>query len=58
MSAAELPELLKAIDGYAAIGERQTALALKLLALTFVRTTELIKAGWTEIDDLDGAAST
>ena len=53
VSAAELPNLLKAIENYPAIGERQTSLALKLLALTFVRTTELIKAEWSEIDDLD-----
>jgi integrase len=51
----ELPALLRAIDGYAELGDKQTALALRLLALTFVRTNELIGATWDEID-LDGAA--
>ncbi len=35
---------------YDKIGDRQTALALRLLALTFVRTGELIGAEWSEID--------
>jgi len=52
----ELPALLRAIDGYAAIGDLQTALALRLLCLTFVRTSELIGAEWGEFSDLDGAA--
>ena len=38
------PALLRAIDGYSAIGDKQTALALRLLCLTFVRTVELIGA--------------
>src|SRR5207247_10408026 len=46
----EFPALLRAIDGYDKLGERQTALALRLLALTFVRTGELIGATWDEID--------
>ncbi|HVC90426.1 MAG TPA: integrase arm-type DNA-binding domain-containing protein [Acidobacteriaceae bacterium] len=46
----ELPALLKAIAGYDALGDRQTRLALQLLALTFVRTGELIGAEWSEID--------
>jgi integrase len=46
----ELPALLRAIDGYPAIGDGQTALALRLLCLTFVRTNELIGAEWAEID--------
>jgi integrase len=50
----DVPELLRAIAGYDKIGDRQTALALRLLALTFVRTGELIGAEWTEFD-LDGA---
>jgi integrase len=54
----ELPELLRAIDGYSAIGDKQTALALRLLCLTFVRTVELIGAEWTELRDLDGGAPT
>ena len=44
----ELPDLLRAIDAYAEQGDRQTMLALKLLALTFVRTNELIGAEWQE----------
>ena len=51
----ELPELLRAIERYPEIGERQTGLALRLLCLTFVRTTELIGATWDEFRDLDGA---
>ncbi len=46
----EMPALLRAIDGYEAIGDKQTRLALQLLALTFVRTGELIGALWEEID--------
>lgn len=54
--ASELPSLLRKIDGYAteAGGDQQTQLALKLLALTFVRTSELVKATWDEFD-LDAA---
>jgi integrase len=44
----ELPALLKGIEGYD--GDVQTRLALKLLALTFVRTNELRSAAWKEID--------
>jgi len=44
----EFPELLAKIDAYD--GEAQTRLALQLLALTFVRTNELIGAEWHEFD--------
>lgn len=44
----ELPELLKAMKGYK--GDRLTIGAMQLLALTFVRTGELIGAKWNEID--------
>lgn len=44
----ELPELLKAIDGYN--GRPMTKIAIQLMALTFVRTSELIGAMWSEID--------
>ena len=54
----ELPALLRAIDAYPEIGDRQTALALRLLCLTFVRTSELIGADWNEFRDLDGNAPT
>jgi integrase len=46
----DLPALLRAIATYDRLGDRQTMLALRLLALTFVRTGELIGAAWTEID--------
>ncbi len=44
----DLPELLYRIDRYD--GEPQTRLGLQLLALTFVRTNELIGAEWPEFD--------
>jgi integrase len=51
----ELPDLLRAIDGYFPnLGDKLTALALRLLAMTFVRTGELIGATWDEFD-LDSA---
>ena len=52
--AEELPELLRAIAKYNEIGDKQTRLALQLLAQTFVRTNELIGAEWVEFD-LDNA---
>jgi integrase len=51
----EVPALLRAMRDYEKIGDKQTSLALRLLALTFVRTGELIGAEWNEFD-LDGAA--
>lgn len=48
LPASELPDFLRRIDGYD--GELQTKLALRLLALTFVRTNELRSASWAEID--------
>lgn len=48
----EVPELLRKIEGYD--GSPYTRLALKLMALTFVRTSELIGARWAEFD-LDAA---
>lgn len=54
----ELPALLRAIDRYHEIGDRQTGLALRLLCLTFARTSELINATWDEFRDLDGEAPT
>ena len=44
----ELPELLHAIDSYH--GNIYTKLALKLLSLTFVRTSEIIQATWSEVN--------
>jgi integrase len=48
LKADELPEFLKKLDAYD--GALLTKLALRLLVLTFVRTTELRAAQWTEID--------
>ncbi len=45
---AELPELMRAIEAYR--GSPLTRLAIKLLAMTFVRTSELIEARWNEFD--------
>lgn len=45
---AELPALLLAMKNYP--GDHLTTAALQLLALTFVRTGELIGAQWSEID--------
>ena len=44
----ELPALLRKIDTYT--GAPTTRFAIKLMAMTFVRTTELIAAPWSEID--------
>lgn len=48
LQAAELPEFLQKLETYD--GDLITRLALRLLLLTFVRTTELRAAEWTEID--------
>ena len=52
LDAKELPELMRKIEGYQ--GTPTTRLAIKLMALTFVRTSELIGARWAEFD-LDAA---
>jgi integrase len=52
VDAKELPALLKSVEVYQ--GTPITRLAMKLMALTFVRTSELIGARWSEFD-LDGA---
>ena len=52
LSAAEFPELLRKIETYD--GAMTTRVALRLMALTFVRTSELIGARWKEFD-LDAA---
>jgi integrase len=52
VGAGELPQLLRKIEAYQ--GRPTTRLALKLMALTFVRTSELIEARWAEFD-LDAA---
>jgi integrase len=52
VEAKELPELLFKMEGYD--GDALTRLAMRLMAYTFVRTSELIEAEWSEFD-LDGA---
>lgn len=44
----ELPALLRALD--ASSSQPLTRLAVKLMGLTFVRTSELVGAKWSEID--------
>src|SRR5262249_14430996 len=46
VDAKELPALLRAIEIYQ--GKHVTRLAMKLMAMTFVRTSELIGAKWKE----------
>lgn len=48
VDAKELPQLLRRMETYT--GSPYTRLALKLIALTFVRTGELIGARWDEFD--------
>lgn len=47
-----MPLLLRQIEAYR--GTPATRLALKLIAMTFVRTTELISAPWSEFDLVAG----
>ena len=48
VDAADMPELLRAIEAYQ--GTPATRLAMRLMTLTFVRTSELIEAKWSEFD--------
>jgi integrase len=48
IDAEELPNLLRKIEVYP--GTHVTRLAIRLMALTFVRTSELIGAKWAEFD--------
>jgi integrase len=45
----EIPQLMRDISLYD--GELVTRLALQFMALTFARTTEMIRMEWTEIDE-------
>jgi integrase len=47
----ELPKFLQQLETYG--GEQQTKLALKLVTLTFLRTTELRAGKWRELENLD-----
>ena len=51
ISPGELPELLKRIAAYD--GDKVTRYALQFMALTFLRTSELIGATWAEFDIAD-----
>ena len=50
VSVEELPDLLKTIHDQKGRFYRQTYLAIQLMLLTFVRTSELIETRWEEID--------
>ena len=52
MAISELPRFLSALEAYD--GDLRTRLALKLVVLTFARTTELRAARWSEFEKLDG----
>jgi integrase len=47
----ELPTFLQRLETYS--GEQQTKLALKLVTLTFLRTTELRAGKWSELENFD-----
>ena len=51
MARDELPKLLEALEVYN--GDRRTSIALRLIILTFVRTSELRAARWSEFEGLD-----
>jgi integrase len=48
----EVPTFLRLLEAYD--GDVRTRLALRLMILTFARTTELRSAQWSEIEDLAG----
>ena len=48
----EVPTFLKALETYD--GDQRTRLALRLMVLTFARTTELRAARWSEIENIGG----
>lgn len=52
MSLNEVPTFLRALDTYD--GGPRTRLALRLMILTFARTTELRAAQWSEFENLEG----
>ena len=52
MPLSEVPTFLRLLETYD--GDVRTRLALRLMVLTFARTTELRSAEWSEIEDLDG----
>jgi integrase len=52
MPLSEVPTFLRLLEAYD--GDVRTRLALRLMVLTFARTTELRSAQWSEIEDMDG----
>jgi integrase len=52
LRALELPEFLRALESYS--GERSTALGIKLITHTFLRTGEVRFGKWSEIERLEG----
>lgn len=50
----EVPGFLKSVRSYD--GDSQTRIALRLMLLTFTRTTELRASRWVEFENLDGTA--
>lgn len=56
LEARDVPELLRKMEGY--VGSAHTRLAMKLMALTFVRTGELIGAKWEEFEHLNSPEPT
>jgi integrase len=53
LKARDLPAFLKGLEAYP--GERQTMLAVKFTLLTFVRTSEVRFASWSEFEGLGGS---
>jgi integrase len=49
----ELPQLLNDIDRYHEVGEEVTQIALQLATVTLLRTTELRKGQWRELEGLE-----
>ena len=48
----EVPTFLKSLESYD--GDQRTRLGLRLMVLTFARTTELRAARWSEFANLEG----
>ena len=48
----EVPTFLKSLEAYD--GDQRTRFALRLMVLTFARTTELRAARWSEFANLEG----
>lgn len=55
MPLSDLPIFMRSIQGYG--GEQQTRLALQLVILTFLRTTEIRAGKWSEVENLGTASA-